>query len=205
MTEKMPPAFPQESWALAIDELTQKGRAVLPACLPAALWQGLQKAAQDRFSQSAFHEARIGRGITEQRKESIRGDSLCWLQDNVAWEAAWLNGMETLRCALNQTLYLGLNEYEAHFSHYPVGAFYQKHRDRHRDSNARVVTTVFYLNKDWQEKEGGELVIYDENEGILTRELPTGGKLVLFMSEGVLHEVLPATRERWSIAGWFRR
>jgi SM-20-related protein len=34
---------------------------------------------------------------------------------------------------------------------------------------------------------------------------PTGGCLVVFLSGEVPHEVLPATRERLSLTGWFRR
>jgi len=35
--------------------------------------------------------------------------------------------------------------------------------------------------------------------------LPEGGSLVVFLSAGFEHEVLPATRERMSITGWFFR
>lgn len=35
--------------------------------------------------------------------------------------------------------------------------------------------------------------------------LPTGGCLVVFMSGEVPHEVMPATRDRLSLTGWFRR
>jgi SM-20-related protein len=35
--------------------------------------------------------------------------------------------------------------------------------------------------------------------------LPLGGRLVLFLSDLIEHEVLPARRERYSITGWFRR
>jgi SM-20-related protein len=34
--------------------------------------------------------------------------------------------------------------------------------------------------------------------------LPAGGTAVAFLSEAVHHEVLPATRERLGVAGWFR-
>ena len=34
---------------------------------------------------------------------------------------------------------------------------------------------------------------------------PEGGSLVVFLSAELPHEVLPASRERMSIAGWFRR
>jgi len=33
---------------------------------------------------------------------------------------------------------------------------------------------------------------------------PTGGTLVLFLSERFAHEVLPAKRERLSLTGWFK-
>jgi len=35
--------------------------------------------------------------------------------------------------------------------------------------------------------------------------LPRGGRLVAFQSERFEHEVLPATRERLSFTGWYRR
>jgi SM-20-related protein len=35
--------------------------------------------------------------------------------------------------------------------------------------------------------------------------VPAGGCLVVFLSGEVPHEVLPATRERLSLTGWFRR
>ncbi|MNF18077.1 hypothetical protein D3C80_2219580 [compost metagenome] len=35
--------------------------------------------------------------------------------------------------------------------------------------------------------------------------MPTGGCLVVFLSGDVPHEVLPASRDRLSITGWFRR
>lgn len=205
MTEKPAFAFPETDWCLVVDALVNKGRIVLPNALPVALWQGLQQRAKERLQQADFHEARIGRGAVEMREASIRSDSICWLQEDHEWEAAWLNWMHELQRVLNRELYLGINDYEAHFAHYPAGAFYKKHVDRHRDSNARVVTTVFYLNENWQEGEGGELVIYDEEGNAVDKENPVGGKLVLFMSEGLLHEVLPASRERWSVTGWFRR
>jgi SM-20-related protein len=35
--------------------------------------------------------------------------------------------------------------------------------------------------------------------------LPLGGRLVTFLSDGLPHEVLPASRERISITGWLKR
>jgi SM-20-related protein len=37
-----------------------------------------------------------------------------------------------------------------------------------------------------------------------TKVTPLMGTLVLFLSEDFPHEVLPATRDRYAIAGWYR-
>ena len=64
---------------------------------------------------------------------------------------------------------------------------------------------VVYLNRDWQAEEGGELLIYkDEMPRADIKVSPGFGTLVVFLSEGFPHEVLPATRDRFSIATWFR-
>ena len=39
----------------------------------------------------------------------------------------------------------------------------------------------------------------------VTITLPQAGTLALFLSADMPHEVLPATRERLSLTGWFRR
>ena len=65
-----------------------------------------------------------------------------------------------------------------------------------------MVTLVSYLNEDWREDDGGCLRLWLE-DGTETTLLPAGGS-VCFLSE-LEHEVLPAQRERFSIAAWFRR
>jgi SM-20-related protein len=42
-------------------------------------------------------------------------------------------------------------------------------------------------------------------DGVEYDVVPTGGCLVVFLSGEVPHEVMPATRERLSLTGWFRR
>jgi SM-20-related protein len=68
----------------------------------------------------------------------------------------------------------------------------------------RVLSSVVYLNPNWDIADGGELVLYDTTDSELTRVQPLAGTAVFFMSEEFPHEVLPARRERYSIAGWFR-
>jgi SM-20-related protein len=62
-----------------------------------------------------------------------------------------------------------------------------------------------YLNDDWGEHDGGELLIYPQRgDSPPERIMPGNGVLLVFLSERVVHEVLPARRDRFSIAGWFR-
>ncbi len=208
--ENTMPDFPAANWQAVAGLLASQGHAILPAALPQLCWLALQAEARQLLAQGVFAPARIGRGENLQRENSVRGDDRCWLEPGMAAGAAYLRWMDGLRQVLNRELFLGLDEFEAHYAHYPLGAFYRRHVDRHRDSgpwaasSARVISSVFYLNRDWREEEGGELVMQDEQGGVLFAQPPCGGTLVLFRSADMPHEVLPARRERWSVAGWFR-
>jgi SM-20-related protein len=200
--------FPATDWRAAIEALATQGYAIVPMALAAGDWRALQAEADVLLRAQAFTPARIGRAQKSQRTESIRSDGMCWLQPEMAVGGVYLRWMATLQQALNRELFLGLVEFEAHYAHYPVAAFYKKHVDRHKDSNARLISAVMYLNQDWRPEQGGEFVMHEnglEAGAELFSVLPCGGTLVLFMSADMPHEVLPALRERWSIAGWFRQ
>ena len=135
----------------------------------------------------------------------IRGDQIQWLEEGQnSTVDRYLALMEQLRSAINQTLFLGLEDFEGHFALYPPGAFYKKHLDRFRDDDRRVVTCVAYLNEQWLHEQGGELRMYLDG-GQTHDVVPQAGTLVVFMSEQWPHAVLPATRDRLSITGWLRR
>jgi SM-20-related protein len=112
--------------------------------------------------------------------------------------------METLRINLNRHLFLGLFDYECHYAYYPPGAFYRKHVDAFKGDTNRILSAVLYLNPIWEPQDGGELVLYSNQEELLESILPSYGKLVLFLSQDFPHEVLPVSKSRYSIAGWFR-
>ncbi len=106
---------------------------------------------------------------------------------------------------MNRRLLLGLFAFESHLARYQAGDFYKKHRDALRGKSNRKVSLIVYLNRNWQPLDGGELVLYSaDGESELVRVLPQLGTAVAFLSEEFPHEVLPAARERRSIAGWFR-
>lgn len=147
----------------------------------------------------------VGRGATRTERPDVRGDKTEWLHASDASFAqrAYFDAMDALRSGLNRELMLGLDELEAHFALYAPGTRYARHRDRFRDDDARVLSSVLYLNDDWRESDGGALRLYLHDSPLDI--YPSAGKLVLFLSADFEHEVLPATRDRLSIAGWFRR
>lgn len=152
-----------------------------------------------------FTPAGIGRAQSQMLNNFVRRDEIRWLEPGNETERAWLQWVEQLRVYLNRRLFLGLFSYEGHFAHYEPGAFYKRHVDAFRGESNRVLTTVFYLNWGWQAEDGGELLLYEENQTeAFARVIPRMGKLAVFLSEEFPHEVLPAKRDRYSIAGWYR-
>lgn len=187
--------------------LSAEGWIVLANFLPAPLVAALRDEVIRHASQGELQVAGIGHGVQHRQQASVRSDRTRWLVGDTPAQEAYLAQMESLRLSINRGLFLGLFDYECHFAHYPPGAFYRRHRDAFSGDDARVVTTVLYLNEDWQERDGGELLVWPAGAAVepITRVSPQGGTLVCFLSETFPHEVLPAQRDRYSIAGWFRR
>ena len=148
--------------------------------------------------------ARIGNGELLAENKAIRGDKIIWLTSDMGEPiVVYMDKMEQLRQALNQALYLGLCDFETHYCCYPSGAFYKQHVDNFQGKGSRKITTVLYLNEQWQSGDGGELAIYNmDNSPLITVE-PIAGRLIVFISENFPHEVLTTQIERHSIAGWF--
>ncbi|TDO99783.1 SM-20-related protein [Marinomonas balearica] len=151
-------------------------------------------------------QAGIGRSSDHQVSLNARGDRIQWIEPDTPATKQFLEVMEQLRLELNRKLILGLWDYEAHFARYEEGAFYEKHLDSFIGKSNRLLSTVLYLNYDWEVPNGGEFVLYDEedNNAEIGRYLPKKGRFAIFLSEAFPHEVKPAKRTRHSIAGWFR-
>ncbi|MEQ1635323.1 MAG: 2OG-Fe(II) oxygenase [Methylococcales bacterium] len=157
------------------------------------------------YQAKQMSRAGIGRGEFLQQNLSIRQDFTHWLQHDSTGQKQYQALMETLRLSLNRALYLGLFEFEAHYAVFEVNAFYTKHLDSFQGNANRIVSVVTYLNVDWPNAGGGELLIYaaDGNE-LIQSILPNAGTLVVFLSEEMPHEVKTTHHQRMSIAGWFK-
>lgn len=139
------------------------------------------------------------------RLAGMRGDDTLWLDAPACGGAArdLLAALDGLREGLNRRLTLGLASVEAHFAHYPVGAGYARHVDGFRSDDARVLSLVLYLNRDWPADAGGALRLHLRDG---PRDIaPVQGRVVIFLSAYVEHEVMPATLPRYSVAAWFRQ
>jgi len=183
------------------DTLVKDGYIVIENALPAKLASALANKAKE--SQN-FQQAGISASDKKQIDENRRRDKILWLDEDGGCVSEFLSFTDGLRNYLNRSLYLGLSYYEAHFAHYEQGDFYEKHLDAFKHSKNRVVTTVYYLNENWSKDDGGELLVYDKDDNAIKKVTPHANTLVVFMSEEFPHAVLPAKRDRYSIAGWFR-
>ncbi|MEO7071465.1 MAG: 2OG-Fe(II) oxygenase [Rhodanobacter sp.] len=187
----------------AAQALAADGWCVLPQLLPPEQTAVLRAECAALDAAHAFRRARTG---LERTASMLRTDRTHWFAPDAlsAPQRAYLRRLNALRIALNRNLMLGLVDCEAHYAVYPVGGGYARHRDCMHYSEARVVSAVYYLNEDWQPDDGGALRLYLP-DGAHHDIVPTGGTLALFLSAQFEHEVLPAKRERTSIACWLRQ
>lgn len=183
--------------------LRGNGYVVCPGGLPPALCQALL-AQLHATPGGRFAGAGVGRELDRTVNQFVRTDAICWITGESGAGEAWLGWAERLRAHLNRELLLGLFSFESHFAHYRPGDFYRKHSDAFRGEANRVLSLVAYLNPAWSAGDGGELLMYLDGEGGTLKVTPALGTLVVFLSEDFPHEVLPARRDRYSIAGWYR-
>ena len=158
----------------------------------------------------------------------------------VQTRAELVQAVGMLRSELQASTLLGLPmlepfETELHYLFYPRGGQYKRHLDMpyiehgwqrkgrraadggsfHGVHTRRVVSFILYLNRGWDDVDGGALRIFPANEHDygLSQEalsahaqdvLPEGGTLVVLMSADVEHLVRTTHAERQCVVGWFR-
>ncbi|MBT5330484.1 MAG: 2OG-Fe(II) oxygenase [Porticoccaceae bacterium] len=185
-------------------DLEAQGYSINPRALPDRLTRSLSYH-HSHMEKGAFQTAGVGRTAGYRHDGRIRGDEICWITGESLAGNHWLKWTAELRRYLNHRLFLGLRTFESHFAHYAPNTFYRRHVDAFRGTSNRVLSLIIYLHQDWGIKDGGELIIYPSDAGSeAISVLPHWGTIVVFLSEDFPHEVLPARRDRYSVAGWFR-
>ncbi len=186
------------------EELGKSGLCICPRFLSP---QTLRETADDLDrlrTAGSFERAGTGQGLENTKGGGIRSDETYWFDrelENPAQELIW-EKLDLLRQAFNRTLFLGITGFEGHYSAYPKGGFYKRHKDSFRADSKRIVSLIVYLNRDWKSADGGQLRIYDGDS--YTDIDPVGGTMVCFMSRESEHEVMPSHQERFSFCGWFK-
>ena len=136
--------------------------------------------------------------------KDVRGDLIYWLdrKHENEYENEFFDQIDDFIKYLNRSCFAGITSYEFHYSLYEPGSFYKKHVDRFNNDPGRKYSMVSYLNSNWKESDGGQLLIHQNYN---TKKVsPTQGKTVFFKSNELPHEVLVTQQRRMSIAGWLK-
>lgn len=136
---------------------------------------------------------------------SVRSDLIYWLdrKHNNVHENDFFDQIDDFVKYLNRSCFAGITDYEFHYSLYETGSFYQKHLDQFKNNTSRKYSMISYLNEDWKEEDGGQLLIYQNYNN--KKINPTQGKTVFFKSNELQHEVLVTKQRRMSVTGWLKR
>jgi SM-20-related protein len=169
----------------------------------------LRNSLLEKFEEDAFKKAAIGNRINEVIEKSIRGDFILWLNENEAnsAEKSFFNRINDMVSYLNRTCFMGILYKEFHYALYPKGTFYKRHLDTFQNDDRRKLSMVCYFNEEnWQPEYGGELVLYLNKAGkeIEKTIYPFPGRMVIFESQILEHEVKPVQQKRMSITGWLK-
>lgn len=194
--------IPSASFNQIADDLAESGYAVSEGFLTSQEIDSILRL--DEFKEGLLHfrKAGIGKQQEKQINESIRGDFIQWIDKVNASQPikVYLDKVQSLIAALNQSLFLSLKDYEVHMTIYPAGSFYKRHLDQFKADDHRKLSIILYLNINWKKEQGGQLRMHlpSGSKDIF----PEAGRLVCFRSDTIEHEVLPASRDRLSLTGW---
>jgi SM-20-related protein len=153
--------------------------------------------------------AGLGRGAGHRVDAAVRGDAIAWIAPNEVpppLAPLWVVFL-ALRDALNRGVYLGLDRVEVQAARYPGGGTaYARHRDAFPvapgERPNRRVTAIYYANPAWRPEDGGALRLYlDAGPSDVA---PVLDRLLVFLSDRIEHEVLPARVPRRAVTAWFR-
>ena len=169
------------------------------------LSKGLQQNILELHRDELMTAAGIGNDEVKDPRQKIRGDKIYWMDKNHSniYEQEFLLQVEDFIDHLNRTCYTGINGYEFHYAVYEEGSFYKRHKDQFKNDSDRKYSLINYLNDNWLEEDGGQLLVY-QNE-VVQKISPQSQTAVFFKSDEMEHEVTMANRRRMSITGWLKR
>ena len=192
-----------------IEDISESKYSIVDGFFSPAEVDVLRKNLLEKYEEDNFKKAAIGNKTSEMIAKSIRGDFILWINEADAGEAEkiYFSKINSLVEYLNRTCFMGILTKEFHYAVYPEGTFYKRHLDTFQNDGRRKLSMVCYLNNEnWQPENGGELSIYintgDQEEEIKIYPFP--GRVVIFESQELEHEVKPVKVPRLSITGWLK-
>lgn len=187
-----------------MDRLAEDDYLVVDDFITEKLFEEIMAFFHEMEETDKLKKAGIGSQNDFQVKAEIRGDFIYWLDENRDKELhPFFELMEELTGNLKRFCYLSLSGSEFHIAKYPAGSYYHRHLDQFSERTNRQITVLIYLNKNWQNGDGGELVIYKDDKEIKVE--PIARRLLVFKSEIIEHEVLTTNVPRYSLTGWLLR
>ncbi|RJE74591.1 2OG-Fe(II) oxygenase [Reichenbachiella sp. MSK19-1] len=195
--------FSEDNWVGWVDALSENHYVVIDHILPKQILLDLKTSFDERVEAEALRKAAIGTLNQKQVDRSVRGDEILWLDKDMADQRihTFFDLADEIKQNLNRYCYLSLSGYEFHFAHYPEGAFYKRHLDQFQGRNNRLISMILYLNEEWQPAYGGQLKLFLDG-GKEETIMPTFGRMVMFKSDVLEHEVMITHHDRYSITGW---
>jgi SM-20-related protein len=171
--------------------------------LSSSLTAGLKENLIALHKSKQLHAAGTG-NFQVNNTDLFRSDIIHWLdrKHDDPRENEFFLLMDNFISHLNSTCYTGINDYEFHYTVYPIGSSYKKHLDQFKSNDSRKYSMIMYLNDDWKKEDGGALQIFLPNERL--NIFPESGKSVFFKSSELEHEVLQTHKPRLSITGWLK-
>jgi SM-20-related protein len=150
--------------------------------------------------------AGVGKQSRKRQEDDIRGDRITWVdRESAAGPLRELVDVyEWLMEELNYKALLGLRRFELQLAFYEApNRGYDRHVDAFRGPQSRRVTAICYLNEGWKASDGGALRLF-LNDGETVEILPEAGRMVVFLSDELEHQVMPTDRDRAALTAWFR-
>lgn len=193
--------YSEDQWLGWMDRLAEDDFVIVDDFISDALYGQIMDFFHQKEASDELKKAGIGTQKDFHVKAEIRGDFIYWLDENRDTELSPFFGlMEELTQNLKRFCYLSLSGSEFHIAKYPAGSYYHRHLDQFNERTNRQITVLIYLNKNWQKGDGGELVIYKDDQEIMVE--PIAKRLLVFKSDVIEHEVLTTNVPRYSLTGW---
>lgn len=193
--------YSDETWISWMDELAENDFVVIDDFISEDFYHKIMHFFTKVEESDKLKKAGIGAQQDFQLKAEVRGDFIYWLDEERDTElSAFFDLKDELVLNLKRFCYLSLSGSEFHIAKYPAGSHYHRHLDQFNERSNRQITVLIYLNENWKKGNGGELVIYKNEQEIIVE--PIAKRLLLFKSDTIEHEVLTTNVPRYSLTGW---